>query len=110
MEKREIEVAGATVPFYEYEKDGLLYFEFDSSSCEHPGPMINAMSGLKLLDNQNKRLVMINHKEPMGLYNKIEGNFNWKSETLDNGLIKIVFTPIDGKASQTDFTQTSCCG
>jgi hypothetical protein len=68
------------------------------------------MSGLKLLDNSNKRLVMINHKEPMGLYGKIDGKFNWNSETLDSGLIKIIFSPIEGKSSQTDFTQTSCCG
>ncbi len=33
-----------------------------------PEPMVNAMAGLRLLDNSNKKLIMINHKTPGGLF------------------------------------------
>ena len=75
MNREEIEVTGATEPFFTYELDGTIYYEFDSSVCTPPGPMVNAMSGLQLIDAPNKKLVMINMKKPMGLLPKIENDF-----------------------------------
>jgi len=110
MEKKEIEVEGATVPFYQYEQDGNIYYEFDSSMCEPPGPMVNAMSGLKLLDAPNKRVVMINHKKPMGLLPKIEGDFEWDEQELDDGKIKLIFRLKGESADKTDFDDSKCSG
>ncbi len=111
MEKKEIEVAGATVPFYTYTKDGITYYEFDSSSCTPPGPMVNAMSGLQLLDSAEKRLVMFNHKKPMGLLPKIEQDFGWDEEDLADGKVKLTFYKKDSdKPTSTDFSDNACHG
>jgi hypothetical protein len=110
MEKKEIEVAGATEPFYTYTKDGITYYEFDSSMCEPPGPMVNAMSGLKLIDNKDKRLVMINHKKPMGLLPKIETDFDYEVEELEDGKVKLIFSLKNDSASSTDFEDRGCHG
>ncbi len=91
MKKKQIEVVGATEPFFEYEIDGITYYEFDSSICEPPGPMVNAMSGLKLIDSKDKRLVMINHKKPMGLLPKIEEEYTYEFQELNDGKVKLTF-------------------
>ena len=72
---KQIEVINATIPFYE---DEDCYY-FDSRSTPFPEPMINAVAGLALL-NENKKLVMINHKIPMGLFPKIEAYFDYEVE------------------------------
>ena len=110
MNKEQIEVTGATEPFFTYEIDGITYYEFDSSLCTPPGPMVNAMSGLQLIDSPNKKLVMINMKKPMGLLPKIENDFSWEVEDLEDGKVKLTFSlKHEGKTS-TDFESTSCKG
>ncbi len=88
--KDEIKVEGATVPVYTYEKDGITYYEFDTSELGPPEPMVNALSVLNLIDSSNKRAVMINHKKPMGLFDKISDRFDYKVEEL-NGKYRIEF-------------------
>ena len=110
MEKKQIEVTGATEPFYTYEKDGITYYEFDSSLCTPPGPMVNAMSGLKLIDSADKRLVMINMKKPMGLLPKDEADFTWVDEELEDGKVKLTFSKRNEGEAGTDFESTSCKG
>lgn len=110
MNKQQIEVTGATEPFYTYEKDGIIYYEFDTSLCTPPGPMVNAMCGLKLIDSPDKRLVMINMKKPMGLFPKIENDFRWEDETLEDGKIKLTFSKKGEGETTTDFESTSCKG
>ncbi len=110
MEKKAIEVAGATEPFFEYEDNGITYYEFDTSACEPPAPMVNAMSGLQLLDSKDKRLVMINHKKPMGLLPKIEQDFDYDIEDLPDGRVKLVFRLKGDSASHTDFKDRGCHG
>ncbi|MDQ7056583.1 MAG: hypothetical protein Q9M89_09100 [Persephonella sp.] len=88
--KQEIHVEGATVPVYLYEKDGITYYEFDTSELGPPEPMVNALSVLKLIDSPQKRAVMINHKKPMGLFDKISDRFDYKVEELD-GKYRIEF-------------------
>ena len=101
---KQIEVINATIPFYE---DEDCYY-FDSRSTPFPEPMINAVAGLALL-NENKKLVMINHKIPMGLFPKIEGLFDYEIEELDDGNVKIVFTKKEKAVSKLDI-DTTCKG
>ena len=110
MEKKEIEVTGATEPFYTYTEDDITYYEFDSSLCTPPGPMVNAMSGLKLIDSDDKRLVMINMKKPMGLLPKIEADFDWEDEELKDGKVKLTFRKKHSGDTSTDFESTACKG
>ena len=110
MNKQQIEVTGATEPFFTYEEDGIIYYEFDSSLCTPPGPMVNAMSGLQLIDSPNKRLVMINMKKPMGLFPKIEADFSWEEEELEDGKIKLVFSRKSGGTTSTNFEDNKCKG
>lgn len=109
-EKKEIEVLGATVPFYTYTIEETQYFEFDTSKCGPPDPMVNAMSGLKLIDAPNKKLVMINHKSPGGLLDKIGENFEITNEALEDGRRKLTFSHKLGESDKADLTQTSCHG
>ena len=108
--KTELEVMGATVPFYTYTVEETQFFEFDTSKCGPPDPMVNAMAGLKLIDTANKKLVMINHKFPGGLIGKIGENYSNEREDLENGNVKIVFAYIDGESEKADLTKNSCAG
>ena len=110
IKKEPIEVAGATVPFFTYKVEDTQYFEFDTSRCGPPDPMVNAMAGLKLIDDSNKKLVMINHKYPGGLIGKIGENYSHTKEELPDGRVKLVFSYIAGESEKADLTQNSCHG
>ena len=101
---KEIEVKDSTVSFYKFEN---IYY-FDTSQTAVPEPMINAIAGLKLLD-ENSKLVMINHKIPMGLFPRIEGFFDYEIEELDDGNVKMVFTKKEKAVSKLDI-DTTCKG
>jgi len=105
----QIDVMGATVPFFKYEENGVTFLHFDSSKCEHPEPMVNAMSGLETIRN-GETLVMINSKPPMGLFQKIENDFNFKIDELEDGNAKVTFTKRTEGDAKTDFKDTGCCG
>jgi len=108
--KEALEVMGATVPFYTYTIEDTQYFEFDTSKCGPPDPMVNAMAGLKLIDNSSKKLVMLNHKYPGGLIGKIGENYTHTREELSNGNVKLVFSYIAGESEKADLTKNSCDG
>jgi len=108
--KTALEVMGSTVPFFTYTIEETQYFEFDTSKCGPPDPMVNAMAGLKLIDDSNKQLVMINHKFPGGLIAKIGENYNHSKEELDDGRVKILFSYKTGESEKADLTQNSCHG
>ncbi len=110
MEKEKVEVAGATVDFYRYKDGDVEVYEFDTSRCGPPEPMVNAMAGLKLIDSPNKKLIMINHKKPMGLLDKIGENFNISEEKLDDGRVKLEFTYKEGASNKANLDDTSCSG
>ena len=105
----QIEVNGATVPFYKYEDNGVTYLQFDTSKSGHPEPMVNAMCGLKVLKSDEK-LIMLNSKPPMGLFPKVENEFDFEHNEIEAGLTKVVFTPKSEKSVATDFNDTSCNG
>ncbi len=108
---KEINVEGATVPFYEYKIGDTTYVEFDTSRCGPPEPMVNAMMALKLVrEGKADKVIMINHKKPMGLLPKIEGEFNIESEEDENGIAKLVFTKKDTPLKETDFDDNQCAG
>jgi len=104
-----IAVMGATVDFFKYNEDGVSTYQFDTSRCGPPDPMVNAMAGLQLLD-ENSQLVMINHKAPGGLFPKVEDEFNYEVQNLDNGFVKVIFTKKTGAKNSTEFGSTSCSG
>jgi len=109
-DSKKIEVAGATVDFYTFVKDGVTYYQFDTSRCGPPEPMVNAMSGLKLLDSEDKKLIMINHKKPMGLLDKIGENFDYEVENLEDGRVKLVFGYKSGESEKANLNDISCHG
>ena len=84
---KKIEVENSTVDFFEDED----YYYFDTSLTAPPEPMINALAGLKLLDGK-KKLIMINHKIPMGLFPKIENDFNYEINEIEEEKIKVIFS------------------
>jgi len=106
-EANKIEVAGATVDFFELAKDGASTYYFDTSKCGPPDPMVNAMSGLRLIKNTNNTLVMINHKAPGGLFGKLEADIAHTAENVEGGLVKITFTNVNAGVD-SDLTQTAC--
>lgn len=101
---KQIEVLSTTVEFYEYENN----YYFDTSLTAPPEPMINAVAGLKLLD-EDKKLIMINHKVPTGLFPKIEASFDYDIEELEEGNVKVTFRKKSNCLSQLDF-DTNCKG
>ncbi|HFQ61567.1 MAG TPA: hypothetical protein ENK39_04615 [Epsilonproteobacteria bacterium] len=110
IEKKEIDVTGATVPFYEYTIGETQYYEFDTSKCGPPEPMVNAMSGLKLIKGPQQKVVMINHKKPMGLLEKIGENYDIKTEKMEDGRMKLIFSYKEGESEKADLSEASCAG
>lgn len=106
----QIEVDGATVDFFKLVENGLSTYYFDTSKCEPPDPMVNAVIGLQLIKGTDNKLVMINHKTPGGLLNKLDADISYKIEELGNGLVKVVFTYVNNAGVDSDLTQTSCHG
>lgn len=103
-------VEGATVPFFKYEKDGYMCIEFDSSSCVPPEPMVNAMLGLAFIKDAKTKLVMINHKSPIGLYPKIDKHFDVVESALEDGKVKLEIFYKEGLSEQADLSDKSCNG
>ncbi len=108
-EAKKIEVEGATVDFFELAKEGVSTYYFDTSAEGPPHPMVNAMSGLKLIKNTNNKLVMINHKTPGGLFAKLEADVAYDIEEMEGGLVKVTFWSVDAGVN-SDLSQTSCGG
>jgi len=110
LNKQLIEVPGATVPFFTYTDGETQYYEFDTSKCGPPEPMVNAMAGLKMIDGPNKKVVMINHKKPMGLLDKIGENYNIDAESMDDGRVKLIFSYKPGASEEANLNDASCHG
>jgi len=110
LTKEPIEVPGATVPFFTYTMGETQYFEFDTSKCGPPEPMVNAMAGLKMVDGTDKKLVMINHKKPMGLLDKIGENYDIADEAMEDGRAKLIFSYRAGESEKADLAKNSCDG
>ena len=105
-----IEVDGATVEFFKVSEDTQSTYYFDTSKEGPPHPMVNAMSGLKLIKGTDDKLVMINHKMPGGLFAKLEDDVTHVAEDLDDGLVKVVFSYNADASAESDLSKTSCGG
>lgn len=110
LNKQPIEIEGATVPFFTYTMGETQYFEFDTSKCGPPEPMVNAMAGLKMIDGPNKKVVMINHQKPMGLLDKIGENYDIETQKMDDGRVKLIFSYKAGKSENADLNDAACEG
>lgn len=100
------DVDGATVPFYKKSEGGISYIGFDSRPCVPPEPMINAMIALKFAD-KNTKVIMVNHKYPVGLIPKIESNFDIDTQKLEGEQVRLTFSLKDGaNLDGFDFNQT----
>ncbi len=104
-----IHIDGSTVDFFEFVKDELQYYYFDCSLCTPPDPMVNAMLGLELLDKEDKRLIMINHSIPNALFMRVNSNFEYEVEQLEEN-VKIEFKYKNGTTLKTDFSDNQCKG
>ena len=91
MNKKPVEVEGTTLAFYEYEKDGLTFYEFNSTECNPPEPMINTIKGLSLLKSSSDRLVGLFFHEPFPLYQRIPFTISYESQELENGDFRVTF-------------------
>lgn len=109
-EAKKIEVTGATVDFFELEKDGDKSYYFDTSKSGPPEPMVNAMSGLKLIENTNDTLIMINHTSPGGLFAKLEADIESEVKELEDGLFKVTFKSVHNAGIRSDLSDTACSG
>ena len=110
LNRQPVEVPGATVPFFTYTDGETQYYEFDTSKCGPPEPMVNAMAGLKMIDGPNKKVVMINHKKPMGLLEKIGENYDIATEKMEDGRVKLIFSYKEGASEEADLNDTACHG
>lgn len=91
MKKELIAIPRATLDFYKYEEDGLVYYEFNATECQPPEPMVNAIIGLGMLKEENERLVGMFFHEPSPLFDRIGEDFSHISTELESGDFKIVF-------------------
>jgi len=66
--------------------------------------------GLKLIDGSDKKLIMINHKKPMGLLDKIGENFDIEVQNLEDGRVKLIFSYKEGASEKANLNDTACHG
>ncbi|MDD5399949.1 MAG: hypothetical protein PHQ93_02035 [Sulfurimonas sp.] len=102
VEASKIDVAGATVDFFKLEKDGQSTYYFDTSKCGPPEPMVNAVSGLKLIKGTDDKLVMINHKTPGGLFAKLQDDISYEIQETQEGLVKVIFSSNNSSSADTN--------
>ena len=102
---KQIEVNGAKVPYFKDEEGNYIH----SSLTGPPEPMVNAMVGLQLLDDRHK-LVMINHKPPMGLFPRIQDSFNYEIVELPNDKVKVIFIKKTNTSVKLNSADSSCSG
>ncbi|AFL68790.1 hypothetical protein [Sulfurospirillum barnesii] len=105
-----LHVNDATVPFVTYTHDGIEYIEFDTSMCVPPEPMVNAMLALELLDAPHKKVVMMNHRSPVGLLAKIDGFYDIEVIELEGAKLKLIFSYKEGMSDNVDLSQKHCAG
>jgi len=105
-----LHVNDATVPFVNYLQDGIMYIGFDTSSCVPPEPMVNAMLALEFLKDSHTKIVMINHRSPIGLLAKVQPFYDIDVNELEDGKLRLVFSYKEGLSNQADLSQKHCAG
>jgi hypothetical protein len=74
-----------------------------------PEPMVNAMIGLSMVD-ANTKLLMVNHKKPGGLLNKVGENYDYEAIDKADGCIQLLFSYKQGKSEEADLSNNKCDG
>lgn len=92
-------VDGASVDFYKKQDKECLIIAFDTSKCVPPEPMVNALVALNLVTNNKTKIVMINHRYPVGLIPKIKDSFDITQSEMENGLVKVEFVLKQGASA-----------
>ena len=110
MDRLPVDIAGASLPFFQYRRGDATFIEFDSTGCSCPIPMVNAMAGLQYIAEHGGTLEMINGFEPEGLYARIRGHFTWSVTAESAQQVRVCFMPVPGKAGQLDFGNNRCKG
>ena len=105
-----LHVENTTVPFFSYVQDGIEYISFDTSMCVPPEPMVNAMIALELLDSAQKKVVMINHRSPVGLLAKVQSFYDIAVTELEGGKLQLIFSYKEGVSDNVDLSQKQCAG
>lgn len=105
-----LHVDNTTVPFFSYVQEGIEYISFDTSLCVPPEPMVNAMIALELLDSPHKKVVMINHRSPIGLLAKVQSFYDIDVTELEGGKLKLIFSYKEGMSDKVDLSQKQCAG
>lgn len=105
-----LHVDNTTVPFFSYVQEGIEYISFDTSLCVPPEPMVNAMIALELLDNPHKKVVMINHRSPVGLLAKVQSFYDIDVTELEGGKLQLIFSYKEGMSDKVDLSQKQCAG
>jgi len=105
-----LHVNNSTVPFFTYIKEGIHFIGFDTSMCLPPDPMVNAMIALELLDSADKKVVMINHRSPVGLLAKVQSFYDIDVTELDGGKLQLIFSYKEGVTPAVDLSQKQCAG
>ena len=105
-----LHVENSTVPFFTYTHYGIEYIEFDTSMCVPPEPMVNAMIALEKLSSAQTKIVMINHRSPVGLLAKIGSFYNIETIDLGENKLKLIFSYKEGETPKADLSNKSCAG
>ncbi len=105
-----LHVDNATVPFFTYTLENVTFIEFDTSLCVPPEPMVNAMIALEKLSSPHIKVVMINHRSPVGLLAKISAFYDIETTELGEGKLKLVFSYKEGETHKADLSKKSCAG
>lgn len=105
-----LHVENSTVPFFTYSHDGIEYIEFDTSTCVPPEPMVNAMIALEKLTSPAIKIVMINHRSPVGLLAKIGSFYDIETIELGEGKLKLIFSYKEDETPKANLSQKSCAG
>lgn len=105
-----LHVENSTVPFVTYTHDGITYIELDTSLCVPPEPMVNAMLALEKLTSPHVKIVMINHRSPVGLLAKIGSFYDIETIALGEGKLKLIFSYKEGETPKADLSKKSCVG
>lgn len=110
MTPQPLHLENATVAFSTYTCDDITYIEFDTSMCVPPEPMVNAMIALEKLTTPDIKVVMINHRSPVGLLAKIGSFYDIETTELGEGKLKLIFSYKEGETPKADLSKKSCAG
>lgn len=109
-EAKRFQPDGATIQFVEYEEEGVKIIGFDSQMCIPPEPMVNAMIALKMLETPKTKVIMVNHRSPVGLLAKINANYVIDEEKLGGEAVKLTFSYKEGATEHADLSNSRCGG